>query len=161
MPSPTGNEIVVVGIGAMGGGMARALLASPVAQIVRGYDRSVDAMEKFLEDAIKANKAGRPQGQGKQEPSELLVPRTTLSEAITETTDFVILSLVNESQCDHVCFGSREPNLVAILPEGSCVILTSTVSGKHQHPHTPDTHSNVRYENEGMNRIANNSCFPP
>jgi prephenate dehydrogenase len=126
MPSQTGNEIVVVGIGAMGGGMARALLASPVAQIVCGYDRSVGAMEKFLQDAIKANKA--------REPSEVLPPRTTLSEAITKTTDFVILSLVNESQCDHVCFGSNEPNLVKILPKGSCVILTSTVTGKHQHP---------------------------
>jgi 3-hydroxyisobutyrate dehydrogenase-like beta-hydroxyacid dehydrogenase len=134
MPSQTGNEIVVVGIGAMGGGMARALLASPVAQIVCGYDRSVGAMEKFLQDAIKANKARRRQGQEKQEPSEVLAPRTTLSEAITKTTDFVILSLVNESQCDHVCFGSNEPNLVTILPKGSCVILTSTVTGKHQHP---------------------------
>ena len=42
-----------------------------------------------------------------------------------------ILSLVNESQCEQVCFSqARErESLIQLLPEGSSVVLTSTVTG--------------------------------
>jgi 3-hydroxyisobutyrate dehydrogenase-like beta-hydroxyacid dehydrogenase len=116
MSKNTENHVVVVGIGAMGGGMARALLDSPATNIVVGYDRSTDAVEKFFQESKAANKAGNS-------------PPSSLRESISDGMDFVILSLVNESQCEQVCFGDGE-NLVNLMPKGSCVILTSTVTGK-------------------------------
>ena len=38
-------NVVVVGIGAMGGGMARALLDSNATKIVVGYDKTTEAVE--------------------------------------------------------------------------------------------------------------------
>jgi putative dehydrogenase len=108
------EEVVVVGIGAMGGGMARALLSSPITSSITGYDKSKEAVDIFFEEAKAVNKAP---------PS----PPSTLADAVGEKTGFVILSLVNESQCEQVCFGKGD-NLVRSLVSGSCVILTSTVS---------------------------------
>lgn len=107
-------EAVVVGIGAMGGGMARALLQSPVTNVVVGYDKSAEAVEKFFQESKKMSKPGK-------------IPPSSLREAISDSTDFVVVSLVNESQCEQVCFGEGE-NLVNLMPKGSCVILTSTVT---------------------------------
>ena len=54
-------SVVVVGIGAMGGGMARALLDPPpgsdeIIECVIGYDRYRPAVDKFFEEAKQANK---------------------------------------------------------------------------------------------------------
>ena len=109
------SKIVVVGIGAMGGGMARALLESPITSSVVGYDRYEPAVEMFFEESKSANKA--PES-----------PPSSLKTSISESTDFVILSLVNESQCEQVCFGDGD-NLLNSMSKGSCCILTSTVTG--------------------------------
>jgi 3-hydroxyisobutyrate dehydrogenase-like beta-hydroxyacid dehydrogenase len=114
--SDTGKHVVVVGIGAMGGGMARALLDSPVTNLVIGYDRSTEVVDTFFQESQTASKAGKS-------------PPRSLRESISECTDFAILSLVNEPQCEQVCFGEGD-NLLNLMPKGSCVILTSTVTGE-------------------------------
>jgi 3-hydroxyisobutyrate dehydrogenase-like beta-hydroxyacid dehydrogenase len=116
MSDPSDYDVVVVGIGAMGGGMARALLDSPITNSVIGYDKSVDAVENFFEESKMVNKACE-------------IAPTTLSDSISESTNFVILSLVNESQCEQVCFAGDE-NLLNLMPKGSCVVAASTVTGK-------------------------------
>ena len=110
-----GYHIVVVGIGAMGGGMARNLLSSSITAQVTGYDMRKDSTERFFSDSLRLNKA----------PTS---PPSSLSDAIEGKTEFVVLSLVNEAQCDQVCF-KDEKNLLNLMPTRSCVILTSTVTG--------------------------------
>jgi putative dehydrogenase len=111
----TGQNVVVVGIGAMGGGMARALLASSITSCVTGYDRNTDTVKAFFDQAQAAKKA----------PSSI---PSSMAAAITESTDFVVLSLVNQGQCEQVCFGEGE-SLLNLVPKGSCVVMTSTVTG--------------------------------
>ena len=108
-------NVVVVGIGAMGGGMARALMESNVTKVVVGYDKSAEAVERFFDEVRTLGK------------SPLTRP-LTLGDSVTEATDVCVISLVNEAQCEEVCF-SGEENLLHLMPKGSCVILTSTVSG--------------------------------
>ena len=97
--------------------MARALLKSSVASVVSGYDKSISSVQKFFEEAKQVGKGthGAP---------------SSLSDAVSRRTDFVILSLVNEAQCTQICLGDDEPNLLSIMPKGSCIIVTSTVTGK-------------------------------
>jgi len=120
---PASYNITVVGIGAMGGGMARALLESPVSRTVVGYDTSVKLRDAFFADARSRGKEG-----GHVEPP------STLKRAVTYETDFVVLVLQNETQCERVCFGKGSDdnddnnNLLRLLPEGCCVILCSTVT---------------------------------
>ncbi|MCU0535010.1 MAG: NAD-binding protein, partial [Hydrococcus sp. Prado102] len=49
---------------------------------------------------------------------------------MTSETQYVILVLQNEPQCDAVCFGTTEtePSLISLLPKKSVVILCSTVT---------------------------------
>ena len=119
MTKETEIEVVLVGIGAMGGGMARALLSSPNIKSVCGYDKSTNAVNKFYDESQQANKS-------------VSKPPMSLLDAISDKTDFVILSLVNQAQCQQVCFGGTddEPDLLNIMSKGSCVIMTSTVTGK-------------------------------
>ena len=107
-------NVTVVGIGAMGGGMARALLQSNAVSQVVGYDRSTELVQDFFEEAKEVHKA----------PA---APPTSLQEAISTDTNVILLLLVTEAQCEDVCFGA-EINLVKLLPVDSCVILCSTVS---------------------------------
>ena len=107
-------NIAVIGIGSMGGGMARALLQSPIVTSISGYDKFQTAVEKFYGECQDIGKA----------PT---TPPTTLSEAISGQTNVAILSLVNEMQCDQVCF-QGDQSLLSLMPNGSCVILTSTVT---------------------------------
>lgn len=111
------QKFAVVGIGAMGGGMARALVDSPISSQVQGYDHATTLVDAFYEDAKAAGKAAP------SKPSKL-------SEAITSDTSFVIIALQNEPQCESVCFGSNNENecLLSLLSSGVCVILTSTVT---------------------------------
>lgn len=112
----TMSNITVIGIGAMGGGMARAMLNSSVTSRVVGYDRSSHLVDAFHQEARAAGKASHS-------------PPTLLKEAVSADTHFVVLALVNESQCQQVCFGMDQDNLLNFLPDGSCVILCSTVTG--------------------------------
>ena len=136
-----GHHIVVVGLGAMGGGIARALLHSSVTQTVTGFDKSVTIVNEFHAESLALGKV-----QSEKPPA-------SLDEAISADTDFVILVLLNEMQCHNVCFGSSkhssslpsnpvtshsngamsesntsQSNLVSLLPNNSCVVCCSTVS---------------------------------
>lgn len=53
---------------------------------------------------------------------------TSLRDSVTKDTHVTVISLVNEAQCEQVCFGGEE-NLLELMPTGSCVVLTSTVTG--------------------------------
>jgi 3-hydroxyisobutyrate dehydrogenase-like beta-hydroxyacid dehydrogenase len=117
MSDSSNMHVVVVGIGAMGGGMARALLDSDETAIVVGYDKSTEAVERFYKESKQVQKA----------PAKI---PTSLSDAISKDTQITVISLVNEAQCEQVCFGGGdESNLLNLMPKGSCVVLTSTVTG--------------------------------
>ncbi|KAL7534516.1 hypothetical protein ACHAXR_005925 [Thalassiosira sp. AJA248-18] len=110
-------KVTVIGLGAMGGGMARCLLSSPAVDEVSGFDLSSDVVNSFHNDA---------KASGKAPPT--LSSELTLGNFVNETTDVVLIVLVNEAQCEATCFGGNDVNLLSILREGSCVIVSSTVS---------------------------------
>jgi L-threonate 2-dehydrogenase len=80
-----------------------------------GYDRSEDLMNSFFHEA-----------KGCQKSCEN-VPQS-LAEAIASDTNIVLLVLVNEAQCEQVCFGPGVPNLLNLLSAGTYVVSCSTVS---------------------------------
>ena len=106
----------MVGLGAMGGGMARSLLRSQAVNEVRGFDLSSDLVASFHEDANAVGKASPTL------PSEL-----ALNKFVDKSTNVVLIVLVNEKQCQATCF-EGENNLLSILSEGACVVVSSTVS---------------------------------
>jgi putative dehydrogenase len=115
-------NVCVVGIGAMGGGMAHAMLESSATGKIVGFDRSDELVGYFHSQAVAKNKCS------------LTTPPKSLQEAIVDNqTDVVVLVLVNEGQCNEVCFGSAGNNILECLKKckketPSCVILCSTVS---------------------------------
>jgi putative dehydrogenase len=116
-------NITVVGIGAMGGGMARALLEANVVATVTGYDRATNLVQAFYQDAAAANKCC------------LQKPPSSLADAVTADTHVCLVVLQTEDQCEQVCFGSGSTTdesccLIQLLPAGSCVIVSSTVTAK-------------------------------
>ena len=104
-------NVTVIGLGAMGGGMARSLLRSPSIGNVSGFDLSPEIVSQFYAEAKEAGKATS------DIPSEL-----TLENFVTKETDVVLIVLVNEAQCNSVCF-ENDVNLESILRPGSTVIL--------------------------------------
>lgn len=94
--------------------MARALLDSEVTGTVVGYDKSTEAVQIFYEESQRVQKASAS------------VP-TSLGDSISKDTNITVISLVNEAQCEQVCFGGDE-NLINLMPKGACVVLTSTVT---------------------------------
>lgn len=101
--------------------MARALLESEETCSVIGYDINQSALEDFFQVAKDARKVGN-----------LDCPPKSMKDALLDQdVDIVVLSLVNESQCDLVAFGGTTMNdcLLQLMRKGSCVILTSTVTG--------------------------------
>ena len=92
-------NVTVVGIGAMGGGMARAILRSDAVAKVIGFDMSEQLASEFYEEAKAAGKA-----------SESLPSERILKNFVSHETDVVVLVLVNEEQCEFTCFGSEEGN---------------------------------------------------
>lgn len=108
----------LVGLGNIGGGMAKALLQSPALGTVAGYDLAKDLVSGFHKEAAKVGKAASAS------------PPSNMSEAITQDTDIVALTVVNERQCYSVCFGGAGDNLLSRLSTGACVILCSTVTAQ-------------------------------
>ena len=109
-------KVAVVGLGAMGGGMARSLLRAPAASEVVGFDLSPDVAASFYSDAQTAGKAAPSL------PTEL-----TLNHFVDGSTNVVLIVLVNEAQCQATCFDG-DANLLSLLSEGACVVVSSTVS---------------------------------
>jgi 3-hydroxyisobutyrate dehydrogenase-like beta-hydroxyacid dehydrogenase len=122
-------SVTVIGLGAMGGGMARAVLRSDVSQMVIGYDRVSALMEEFHEEALAVNKAPTAIPSGLSDAINLA------KDEKSENIHAVLLVLVNEKQCQDVCFGDGD-NLLSLLASNkskkSIVILHSTVTGKRQ-----------------------------
>jgi len=96
--------------------MAQSLLRSPSVDEISGFDLSSDLVSGFYNDAKAAGKA-----------TLTLSSELTLDNFVNESIDVVLIVLVNEAQCQSTCFGG-DVNLLSILREGSCVIVSSTVS---------------------------------
>lgn len=144
LPCPPPYQISVIGLGAMGGGIARNLLHSNICQTIIGYDVSQSLVDTFYNETIIMNKQ-----YSKTSPTT-----SSLSDSISNQTQFVILVLQNEIQCELICFGNigvnnnnivndtnntsnntqnnkndiNVINLLTLLSKNSCVILCSTVS---------------------------------
>jgi putative dehydrogenase len=113
-------NVTVIGLGAMGGGMARSILRCPKVDIVSGYDLSSDAVTKFHGEAVTAKKAIT---------TDTPMAPFKLSDFVTKDTDVVVIVLVNEAQCNSVCFGGENgENLLSLMKPNSCVFLCSTVT---------------------------------
>lgn len=113
-------DVTVIGLGAMGGGMARSMLRSPQVNKVSGFDLSSDLVSQFHQDAVSAGKAIADD-----------VPSLPfkLSNFVSKTTDVVVVVLVNETQCNTVCFdGNDDENLITLMKPKSCVFISSTVT---------------------------------
>lgn len=98
--------------------MARSLTRSSAVEEVSGFDLSSDRVSSFYDDAKAVGKA-----------TPTLSSKLTLDNFITGSTDVVLIVLVNEAQCEATCFGG-DVNLLSIMREGSCVIVSSTVSAE-------------------------------
>ncbi|UNI16055.1 hypothetical protein JDV02_002530 [Purpureocillium takamizusanense] len=98
------SKIGVIGLGAMGHGMAASLIRAGFP--VHGYDVSPQAMERFATSNLNAKAAGSP------------------CEAMRDA-DVVILMVQNASQVEQVLFG--HDNNADALSDGAIVILSSTV----------------------------------
>ena len=96
--------------------MARSLLRSPSIDEVSGFDLSMELVQSFHDEAQAAGKS-----------TSSLSQKLTVDEFVDETTDVVLIVLVNEKQCQHVCFDG-ESNLLTTMKEGSCVVVSSTVT---------------------------------
>ena len=113
-------NVTVVGLGAMGGGMARSLLRSDAVASVCGFDLNPEVVSRFHEEATEAGKAA-----SSEKPKQLTLDRFVDGA----TTDVVLIVLVNEAQCQSVCFdGANDINLESLLRSGSTVIVSSTVT---------------------------------
>ena len=96
--------------------MARSLLRSSSVSLVSGFDLSPEVVSKFYSEAKEVGKA-----------TDTLSSALTLDNFVNDKTDVVLIVLVNEKQCNAVCF-ENDVNLESILRPGSCVILSSTVT---------------------------------
>lgn len=116
-------NVTVIGLGAMGGGMARSMLLCPEVNKVAGFDLSPELVTKFYNDAVAAGKAPTGNPPSSEQPYKL-------SNFVSSETDVVVIVLVNETQCRSVCFGSGsgEENLISLMKPKSCVFLSSTVT---------------------------------
>ncbi|GAB0139113.1 hypothetical protein EsDP_00007328 [Epichloe bromicola] len=98
------SKIGMIGLGAMGQGMAGSLLRAGFQ--VQGYDVYGPAVDKFISNESNATAAATP------------------SAAIKEA-DIVLLMVQNAAQADDVLFGSGRG--AEALSDGTVVILSSTV----------------------------------
>ena len=113
-------NVTVIGLGAMGGGMARSILRSHEVNTVSGYDLSSDLVTQFYQDSASA---------GKTMTSVVPSAPFKLSNFVTNETDVVVIVLVNEQQCNTVCFGGNDnANLISLMKPNGCVFLCSTVT---------------------------------
>lgn len=115
----TNNEafhVCVIGIGSMGFGMGMALLSSNSTVTVTGYDLNTASVNSFHTESKNVNKCISSNA-----------PQSVRDAVVRGKTNVVLLSLVNESQCEQICF-EGEVSLVDLLAPGSHVIVCSTVT---------------------------------
>lgn len=107
----------------MGSGMARSLLRCPAIATVSGFDLNNVAVEAFHHEAEKVGKAHPVK-------STNVADKTRFELFVDESTDVVLLALLNEAQCESVCFGDSadSASLLSLLKPRAIVVVTSTVS---------------------------------
>ncbi|KAJ0338383.1 hypothetical protein COL154_007830 [Colletotrichum chrysophilum] len=98
------SKIGMIGLGAMGQGMAGTLLRAGFP--VHGYDVYEPAIDKFVATGGKATKASSPSDAAKG-------------------ADLLVLMVQNAAQAGDALFGSGKA--AEVLPDGAIVILSSTV----------------------------------
>ncbi|KAF7555618.1 hypothetical protein G7046_g6517 [Stylonectria norvegica] len=98
------SKIGMIGLGAMGQGMAASLLRAGYS--VHGYDTYPPAIEKFASNGDKA--------KGAKSPAEA-----------ADGAQILVLMVQNAAQADDVLFGKE--NAAGALPRDAVVILSSTV----------------------------------
>lgn len=121
---------------------------SSVSQTVTGYDKDVALVNAFHRESLLLGKAHLATSITKNDTigEKISKPSASLDGAIFPDTDFMLLVLLNEKQCDDVCFGSNDTTnqvtkqteetslltngngLISILLNNSCVVFCSTVS---------------------------------
>jgi len=115
----TTRSISIIGVGNMGGSIARNLIDSPCSDSVVGsYDVVQSLVEELHQYARKAgkNKSDRPPGG--------------VASAV-EGADCVLVVLSTEAQCGQLCFGTGSNiSLISSMRPGSCVMVCSTVSSE-------------------------------
>ena len=102
--------------------MARSLLRSHAVGSVAGFDLNPEVVSRFYEEAKEVGKAASA-----EPPQQLTLDRFVDAT----TTDVVLIVLVNEAQCQSVCFGNNANNscnIESLLRQGSTVIVSSTVT---------------------------------
>jgi len=100
--------------------MARSLLRSEAVNSVSGFDLSPEVVSKFYFEAKAAGKAFCA-----EDPEKLTLDKFVVGK----TTSVVLIVLVNEAQCQSVCFDSSNSiDLESLLQPGSTVIVSSTVT---------------------------------
>ncbi|KAL3903316.1 MAG: hypothetical protein SGILL_010490 [Bacillariaceae sp.] len=130
-------NVTVIGLGAMGGGMARSLLRCDAVSTVAGFDLDTERVKTFHAEAQKVNKA-----------TAELPGDTKLSSFVTKDTGVVILVLVNEKQCQAVCFDGGDDNnsLESLVKPGAIVMVSSTVTPAwSKQAHQRFASKNIRY----------------
>mmetsp|Transcript_16004 Transcript_16004/g.18267 ORF Transcript_16004/g.18267 Transcript_16004/m.18267 type:complete len:529 (+) Transcript_16004:3-1589(+) len=116
------TNVTVIGLGAMGGGMALSLLRCDDVNEVSGFDLNPEVVKQFY---TEAKELGKTSSSSLLSPPKLL----TLDRFVErESTDVVLIVLVNEAQCQSVCFDNDGVNLESLLRSGSTVIVSSTVT---------------------------------
>jgi len=116
------TNVTVIGLGAMGGGMALSLLRCDDVNEVSGFDLNPEVVKQFY---TEAKELGKTSSSSSLSPPKLL----TLDRFVErESTDVVLIVLVNEAQCQSVCFDNDGVNLESLLRSGSTVIVSSTVT---------------------------------
>lgn len=103
---PENLTVAVIGLGSMGLGMARALLAAGFA--VRGYDPNPVALQSFGTHGGTACASAAEAARG---------------------AAVALLVVVNAQQTEAVLFG--EAGIAAVLPKGSVVISSATMAPDH------------------------------
>eukprot|EP00587_Corethron_hystrix_P006981 CAMPEP_0113310438 /NCGR_PEP_ID=MMETSP0010_2-20120614/8081_1 /TAXON_ID=216773 ORGANISM="Corethron hystrix, Strain 308" /NCGR_SAMPLE_ID=MMETSP0010_2 /ASSEMBLY_ACC=CAM_ASM_000155 /LENGTH=284 /DNA_ID=CAMNT_0000165889 /DNA_START=237 /DNA_END=1090 /DNA_ORIENTATION=- /assembly_acc=CAM_ASM_000155 len=106
--------VAVMGIGSMGGSIARHLIDSPCANKVTGAFDVVQSLVRELHQyAVDSGKA-----QSDRPPNSV--------RSAVEFADCVILMLSSEDQCTQLAFGGCA-DLITNMKKGSCLICCSTV----------------------------------
>jgi putative dehydrogenase len=119
------TKVTVVGLGAMGGGMARSLLRCDSVNEVSGFDLNPEIVSKFYAEAKQLGKASSSTSSSSSSPLEIL----TLDRFVDkDATDIVWIVLVNEVQCQSICFENNGVNLESLLRSGTTVVVSSTVT---------------------------------
>jgi len=111
------RSVSVMGIGNMGGSIARHLIDSPCSNSVSG---SYDVVQSLVRELHQyAKDAGKTKSDK---------PPTSVKSAV-EGADCVIVMLSSADQCTQLCFGGCA-DLISSMKPGSCVISCSTVSSE-------------------------------